>query len=59
MCGESIGAITFDFSDLEMSRSRSHRFQSLISHKRTESGYMLLLNINKKACVGTEVTFLV
>ena len=33
-------------SDLERSKSRSVRYQSLISGKGAELGHMLLLNIN-------------
>ena len=47
----SIGAITFVFSDLERSMSRSLRFRRFISHKGAELGHTLLLNINRKACI--------
>ncbi len=48
--GESIGAITFDFNDLEKSMSRSLRFRRLTSRK--ELGYVLLLNTNAKSHMG-------
>ncbi len=40
MYGESIGVITFGYSDLERSMSRSLRFQRLISGKGAEVGHM-------------------
>ena len=43
-----IGAIAFDFRELERSLSRSLRFQRLISHKGAELGHMLLLDTNRK-----------
>ncbi len=43
-------------SDLERSKSRSLRFQSLISCKGAELGHMLLLNIHRKAYMGSPVT---
>ncbi len=49
--GGSIGVITFDFSDLERSMSRSFRFGRLISRKGADSGHVLLLNTNKKSHV--------
>ncbi len=52
MYGESIGVITFDFSDLERPMSRSLRFRSNKSPKEAELGHMLLLNINRKVCMG-------
>ena len=53
MYGESIDAITFDFSFLERSLSRSLRFRRLIFHKGTELGYVLLLNTNRKSHMGS------
>ena len=47
--GESIGAITFDLSDLERSMSRPLRIRRLISLKGAELGHMLLSNINRKS----------
>ena len=54
--GESIGAITFDLSDLERSLLRSLRFQRLISHKTAELGHMLpvLLNTNRNHIWGVQ-----
>ena len=49
MFGEFIGAITFDFSDLERSVSRSFRFRKLISRKGAELGHVLLLDTNRKS----------
>ena len=43
-------------SDLERSKSRSLRFQSLISCKGAEIGHKLLLNINRKAYMGSPMT---
>ncbi len=43
-------------SDLERSYSRSFRFRGLISCKRAELGHMLLLNINRKAYMGSQMT---
>ncbi len=40
-------------SDLERSKSRSLRFQSLISRKGAQLGPVLLLNINKKPYMGS------
>ena len=40
-------------SDLERSNSKSLGFQSLISCKGAELGHMLLLNINRKAYMGS------
>ncbi len=42
--GDKTGAITFDFSKLERSMSRSLRFGRLISHKDAELGHVLLLD---------------
>ncbi len=42
-------------SDLERSNSRSLRIQSLISCKGAELGHMLLLNINRKAYMGSQM----
>ncbi len=36
----------------ERSKSRSHIFRSMLSGKGAELGYMVLLNINKKAYMG-------
>ncbi len=44
MYDESIGTITFDFSDLEISMSRSLRFWKPISRKAAELGHVLPLN---------------
>ncbi len=49
--GGSIDVITFDFSDLERSMSRSLRFGRVISHKGADSGHVLLLNTKKKSHV--------
>ncbi len=46
MYGESIGAITLDFSDLERSMPRSLRFQRL---KGAELGHVLVLNTDMKS----------
>ncbi len=43
-----IGAIAFDFLELERSLSRSLRFQGLISLKGAELGHVLLLDTNRK-----------
>ncbi len=43
MCGEFIGAITFDFIDRERSLSMSFLLRRLISHKGAELGHVLLL----------------
>ncbi len=43
-------------SDLERSKSRSLRFQSLISRKGAQLGPMLLLNINRKPYMGSPMT---
>ncbi len=43
-------------SDLERSNSRSLTFQSLISCNGAGLGYMLLLNINRKAYMGSPMT---
>ena len=43
-------------SDLETSKSRSFRFRSLMSCKGAELGHMLLLNINRKPCMGSPMT---
>ncbi len=53
MYGESIGAITFDFSDLETSMPSSLRFRRLISRKCAELGHVLLLNTNRKSDIGS------
>ncbi len=44
-------------SDLERSKSRSLAFQSLISRKGAELGYMLLLTINRKPHMGSPLAF--
>ncbi len=51
MYGESIGAITFDFSGLEGSMSRSLIFRKLISHNEAELGHELLLNTKDSAAL--------
>ncbi len=56
MYGESIGAITFDFSDLERSSSRSLRFCRLISLKGAELRLLLLLKTYRKSHVGSATT---
>ncbi len=43
-------------SDLERSNSRSLKFRSPISCKGAELGHMLLLNINRKAYMGSQMT---
>ena len=43
-------------SDLERSKSRPLRFQSLISREGAELGPILLLNINRKPYVGNPMT---
>ncbi len=43
-------------SDLERSKSRSLRFQSLISHKGAKLGPMLLLTINRKPYMASLMT---
>ncbi len=43
-------------SDLERSKSRSLRFQSLISRKGAELGPILLLTINRKAYMASLIT---
>ncbi len=48
MYGESIGAIAFDFRELERSLPRTLRFQRLISRKGAELDHVLLLDINRK-----------
>ncbi len=48
--GESNDTIRFD---LERSKSRSLRFWSIMFHKGAELGHMLLLNINRKAYMGS------
>ncbi len=48
--------IRFDLSDLDRSRSRSFGCQKLISRNRAELGHMLLLNINRKQCMGGPMT---
>ncbi len=40
-------------SDLERSKSRSLRFRSILTHKGAELGHILLLNINRKAYMGS------
>ncbi len=45
-------------SDHERSNSRSLTFWSLIYHKGAELGHMLLLNIKRKAYMGSPVTLL-
>ncbi len=46
---ESIGAIAFDFRELERSLLRSLRFGRLISRKGSELGHVLLLDTNRKS----------
>ncbi len=46
--GSQVAVLNLTFSDLEMSKSRSLRFQSLLSFKGALLGHMLLLNINRK-----------
>ena len=43
-------------SDLERSKSRSSRFQSVISRKEAKLGPILLLPINRKAYTGSPMT---
>ncbi len=43
-------------SDLERSKSRSLRFQSLIFCKGAELGHILLLNSNRKVYMGSPMT---
>ncbi len=43
-------------SALERLKSRSLGFRTLISCKGAELGHMLLLNINRKAYMGTPMT---
>ncbi len=45
--------ITFELNDLEKSKSKSLRIRSLISCKGQELGNIPLLNINKKAYMGS------
>ena len=45
------------FSDLERSKSRSLRFQTLISRKGAELGPMLLLTINRKPYMASPSIF--
>ncbi len=40
-------------SKLERSKSRSLRFRSFVSYKRAVLGHILLLNINRKAYMGS------
>ena len=49
---EFIDVITFHFSDLERSMSRSLRFGRLISRKVDELGHMLLLDTTRKPYMG-------
>ncbi len=44
--------ITFGLSDLESSMSGSLSFRRLISCKGAEFDHRLLVNINRKACMG-------
>ena len=41
--------------DLERSKSRSHRFRNLISHKGVQLGLILPLNINRKPYMGSPI----
>ncbi len=50
MCGESIGVITFDLSDLSL------KFWKLTCHKGVALGHMLLFNINRKPYMGSPMT---
>ncbi len=43
-------------SDLERPNSRSLRFRRLMSSKGAELGHMLLLNIDRKAYMGSPMT---
>ncbi len=45
---DSIGAIAFDFHELERSLSRSLRLGRLISRKGAELDHVFLLDTNKK-----------
>ena len=45
-------------SDLERLNSRSLRFPALLSYNGAELGHMLLLNINRKAYMGSPETLL-
>ena len=56
MYGESVGVITFDFSDLERPMSGSLAFQRLISRKGAELGDVLLLDTNRKLHTGSPTT---
>ncbi len=49
----SICAITFGLSDLDRSESGSLKFRSIICRKGADLGHMLLLNINRKVCMGS------
>ncbi len=42
-------------SDLERSLSRSFKFRSLIPRKGAQLGPMLLLNSNRKSCIGSSM----
>ncbi len=53
MCGESIGAITFDYGDLERSVPRSLRFRRLISRKGPELDPVLLIKTHRKSHMGS------
>ena len=46
----------FTLSDLERSKSRLLKFQSLTSHKGALLGPILLLNINRKPYTGNLMT---
>ncbi len=48
MYRESIGAIAFDFRELQRLLSRSLRFRRLIARKGAELDHVLLLDTNRK-----------
>ena len=51
--GSPVALSHLTLSDLERSKSRALRFESLICHKGAELGRMLLLIITRKAYMGS------
>ncbi len=56
--GSPITLSHLTFSDLEWSNSRVHRFRNIISRKGGDLGPMLLLNINRKPYMGSQMAVL-
>ncbi len=51
--GSALALSHLTLNDFEWAKSRSLRFRSIISRKGAELGHMLLLNINRKAYMGS------